>query len=425
MLFTVLKDAHEQLTSYLSRYPNDLEILNNTEKATQDEVYELMEKFAGNSRGSKNKKADCEQLLDTAQQLLQSFTPPTVDEDLVGIFWGSMANIIRSARLHPKRDMTTMHYRAQRYLTIIQEIINGVSVSSSQARPRYRIPDALVPAFEHLVMVFCIFGSNAEKATHLQEAEERHHRRCEDLLIKGKNQLILIHAGDLSEANMYRAVDTEGLVALMLKQIVHITNRGENKPNILVAYQGYMTKLELQVQEAPSVRVFDDIQDLVQELTIIQTIFRQQRTVLEGSLTLFGATAKSQDAFSLITLAKALQDIRKQLNNVTELLQLAQNKKNLLSQAISVRKETNNQAILVFTIVTVIFLPLSFMTSYLGMNSIDIRNAAFTQLRFWELAVPLTIVVLFAVWILVKFKRRFSRWFRGIVRHSYRRYLRR
>ena len=139
--------------------------------------------------------------------------------------------------------MTTMHYRAQRYLKIIQEIINGVSVSSSQARPRYRIPDALVPAFEHLVMVFCIFGSNTEQATHLQEAEERHHRRCEDLLIKGKNKLILIHAGDLSEANMYRAVDTEGLVALMLKQIVHITNRGEKKPNMLVAYQGYMTKL--------------------------------------------------------------------------------------------------------------------------------------------------------------------------------------
>jgi hypothetical protein len=121
---------------------------------------------------------------------------------------------------------------------------------------------------------------------------------------------------------------------------------------------------ELQVQEAPSVRVFDDIQDLVQELvsistplawaidifpknledlssllidypvqrenflrqhanisqTIIEIVLRQQRTVLEGSLTLFSATAKSQDAFSLITLAKALQDIRKQLNNVMELL---------------------------------------------------------------------------------------------------------
>ena len=71
----------------------------------------------------------------------------------------------------------------------------------------------------------------------------RHHRRCVDLLIKGKNQLILIHAGDLSEANMYRAVDSEGLAALMFKQIVHIASRGEKKPNILVAYQNYMTKL--------------------------------------------------------------------------------------------------------------------------------------------------------------------------------------
>jgi hypothetical protein len=129
--------------------------------------------------------------------------------------------------------------------------------------------------------------------------------------------------------------------------------------------------------------------------TIIETIFSQRRTVLKGSLTLFNATAKSQGAFSLITLAKALQDIRKQLNNVTELLHLAENKKNL------------------------VYLTL------IPLKSIDIRNAAFTQLRFWELAVPLTIIVLLAVWILVKFKRRFSRWFRGIIRHFYLRYFRR
>ena len=45
------------------------------------------------------------------------------------------------------------------------------------------------------------------------------------------------------------------------------------------------------------------------------------------------------------------------------------------------------------------------MTSYLGMNSIDIRNGAFTQARFWELSVPLTALVLAIVWGVVKFKR--------------------
>jgi Mg2+ and Co2+ transporter CorA len=48
-----------------------------------------------------------------------------------------------------------------------------------------------------------------------------------------------------------------------------------------------------------------------------------------------------------------------------------------LSQAINIRKETNNQAVLISTVVIVIFLLLSFVTSYLGMNSIDIRNGSF------------------------------------------------
>lgn len=96
----------------------------------------------------------------------------------------------------------------------------------------------------------------------------------------------------------------------------------------------------------------------------------------------------------------------------------------MLSQAISIRKGTENQAILVFTTVTVVFLSLSFITSYFGMNSIDIRNAAFTQLRFWELAILLTVIVLLevlAVWGLLRFKRRLSRVIRHIVRRCIRR----
>ena len=97
MLFTVLKDAHEQLKSYLARFPVDFDVFNNTEKATQDEVYELMKAVARRSRGAEDKQADWQLLIDTAQQLLQSFTPPTVDEHLVGIFWGSLARILRTA----------------------------------------------------------------------------------------------------------------------------------------------------------------------------------------------------------------------------------------------------------------------------------------------------------------------------------------
>lgn len=56
-------------------------------------------------------------------------------------------------------------------------------------------------------------------------------------------------------------------------------------------------------------------------------------------------------------------------------------------------KDRQEGAILVFTIVTIIFLPLSFVASFFGMNTIDIRNQDNPQWVFWASAVPLTAVV--------------------------------
>lgn len=57
------------------------------------------------------------------------------------------------------------------------------------------------------------------------------------------------------------------------------------------------------------------------------------------------------------------------------------------------KQDSNGKAILVFTTVTVIFLPLSFMTSYFGMNTPDIRDMAIEQWVFWAASAPLTILV--------------------------------
>ena len=56
--------------------------------------------------------------------------------------------------------------------------------------------------------------------------------------------------------------------------------------------------------------------------------------------------------------------------------------------------ESNNKAILVFTVVTVIFLPLSFFTSYFGMNLEGIVNSNKTERYFWAVCgtVALTVV---------------------------------
>ena len=57
-------------------------------------------------------------------------------------------------------------------------------------------------------------------------------------------------------------------------------------------------------------------------------------------------------------------------------------------------RDRQEGAILIFTIVTIIFLPLSFVSSFFGMNTSDIREMSRPQWVFWASAIPLTLLVL-------------------------------
>jgi len=56
-------------------------------------------------------------------------------------------------------------------------------------------------------------------------------------------------------------------------------------------------------------------------------------------------------------------------------------------------QDWRDNAAVVFTIITVIFLPLSFVASVFGMNTSDVRNMELTQWVFWTCAIVFTIVV--------------------------------
>ncbi|KAI1359945.1 hypothetical protein F5Y08DRAFT_344171 [Xylaria arbuscula] len=63
------------------------------------------------------------------------------------------------------------------------------------------------------------------------------------------------------------------------------------------------------------------------------------------------------------------------------------------------RKDYHDQAVYAFTIVTVIFLPLSAISSIFGMNTSDIRNLEQGQWLYWATAVPITIgVIVIGLW---------------------------
>jgi len=60
---------------------------------------------------------------------------------------------------------------------------------------------------------------------------------------------------------------------------------------------------------------------------------------------------------------------------------------------IELKQDDNSKAILVFTVVTVVFLPLSFVTSFFGMNTADIRDMDSGQQIFWAVSLPVTLAI--------------------------------
>jgi hypothetical protein len=65
----------------------------------------------------------------------------------------------------------------------------------------------------------------------------------------------------------------------------------------------------------------------------------------------------------------------------------------VLRHNIEVAEEGHSKALLAFTLVTIIFLPLSFVASLFGMNTADMRNLQNTQSLFWAVALPLTAII--------------------------------
>lgn len=62
--------------------------------------------------------------------------------------------------------------------------------------------------------------------------------------------------------------------------------------------------------------------------------------------------------------------------------------------AIAGIQDWRDNAAVVFTVITIIFLPLSFVASVLGMNTSEIRSMTFNQWVFWASAIPFTLLVI-------------------------------
>jgi hypothetical protein len=95
-----------------------------------------------------------------------------------------------------------------------------------------------------------------------------------------------------------------------------------------------------------------------------------------------------------VLLQSCAEQLASSLSEINDLIRRCGPLSDSTKQSLEINEEDHGKAIMVFTVVTIIFLPLSFVTSFFGMNTNDIRDMASGQSLFWAVAIPLTAVTM-------------------------------
>lgn len=197
-------------------------------------------------------------------------------------------------------------------------------------------------------------------------------------------------------------------------------------------YAGYLSHLQYRLHRSPSTKLVMDLIAAQEELNIVIQITQQQldmiadlqRTLSEiggdrdraserlpspssrrsvhRGFTNYGEfndpiAVRTHPTYRQLSDSTILDPIAQVLDNLgrelTDLQDLRDNTDRLVTrtiQLVNIRLEDHGKAILVFTVVTIIFLPLNFVSSFFGMNFSDIRDMAQTQWLFWAVALCVT-----------------------------------
>ena len=186
-------------------------------------------------------------------------------------------------------------------------------------------------------------------------------------------------------------------------------------------YASYLGHLQYRLHRTPSTKLVMDLLQVQEELNIIISIMEQQIELISSLQNILKperarrqshATARPYKHTSTASLPPADVSTYRQLSfsnhlinpsaqlldnlerEYADLVDLRDNSNTLINrtiQLVNIRLEDHGKAILVFTIVTIIFLPLSFVSSFFGMNFSDIRDMERTQRLFWLVAGCLTV----------------------------------
>ena len=154
----------------------------------------------------------------------------------------------------------------------------------------------------------------------------------------------------------------------------------------------------LRVTDRYSRRLLEFIDAFEEEVQIVNGIIEQQIKALRSLQTCLDPKTFSANTLSRemrygpekVAIEEILSKLQEQSGHCGELTRRAQK---LAKQNILLVETLQDRAIFIFTISTVFFLPISFVSSFFGMNVRGISSETNTTTEFWAVAVPFTSVV--------------------------------
>ncbi len=155
------------------------------------------------------------------------------------------------------------------------------------------------------------------------------------------------------------------------------------------------------MEENASRRLLQELNSFVEEVDIITSVMKQQCDVLRSfQHKLDPQTFENPSPFRLMQfqheskfIDTLVTSIERKILDCGELRERASRLTTENVQLVETKQDENSNAIFIFTIVTIVFLPLTFVTGFFGMNLSGIAGTSSTTSHFWAVAVPFTVGV--------------------------------
>ncbi|KAL8797355.1 MAG: hypothetical protein Q9195_000510 [Heterodermia aff. obscurata] len=377
-------------------------------KTFHDVKHELVQITAHKPKEAADIALDVHELL---ALILDSFLPPEFQpsSDPIRLFWGAIFEVVSRASQSYLTDLCqkvsviyawVVRIHLGVYYTRLEPAPDGREVEhhdiSESAILLSSIVDAFGAVFSLLVEAVGDVMCDA-KQVQCGKKVSKSFNEAQSLLETARDELIVEASGVAAGEHIGPVVTPEAILIMQMERLVCGVYKNGNVDIISILEQ-CLESLALKVRYRYSRRLLQMINAFEEEVAAVHDVLLQQKRVLgqyrgylkPASFDTPSTARKMRFDFEQKGIESILVTLREQLKNCAELQERAKVLAVQNVQLVETMQDDNGRAIFIFTFITILFLPLSFVAGFFGMNLQGINGTTYRASLFWKIAIPFT-----------------------------------